>query len=145
MTQTTVEGAVRGNSGIVAKIDGEDYDHNVKNMRLTTEDKDDSDLTFREAASGETKDYKLNVTAVQATAAGTFWRKVWDEPGGEYPVVYGPHGNAVPTAEKPHFLMVVKAQGRPEIGTESSLSKNRADFEYVYDVIEGPTLDDGTP
>lgn len=142
---STVPEAVRGNSGIVATFDGDPYDGNVKAMRITTEDKDDSDLTFLEAASGETKDYQLTVTAIQSTVIGSLWRLVWDEPAGEFAVVYGPHGNAVPSVTQPHFLMTVKAQGRPEIGAEASLSKQRADFEYTFDVIDGPTLDDGAP
>jgi hypothetical protein len=144
MTSTVPEG-IRGNSGIVATFDADDLDGNIKAMRLVTEDKDDADLTFAEAASGETKDYKLNVTAIQSTAAGSLWRLVWDEPAGEFAVVYGPHGNAVPTVEKPHFLFTAKAQGRPEIGKEASLSKTRADFEYVFDVTSAIVLDDGAP
>lgn len=144
MTSMVPEG-IRGNTGIVATFDGNGFDGNLKTLRITTEDKDDSDLTFLEAASGETKDYKLVATAIQSTAVGSLWRLVWDDPAGEFAVVYGPHGNAVATAEKPHFLMTVKAQGRPEIGKEASLSKTRADFEYTFDVLSGPELDDGTP
>lgn len=136
---------IRGNSGIVAQFDAIDYDGDVKAMRLTTEDKDDSDLTFEEAATGETKDYSLTVTALQSTAAGSFWRLLWENPGGEFPVVYGPHGNAVPTAAQPHFLFTAKASGRPEIGKEASLSKTRADFEYVLEVTSDIALDDGAP
>jgi hypothetical protein len=136
---------IRGNSGIVAQFDTIDYDGDVKAMRLTTEDKDDSDLTFEEAATGETKDYSLAVTAIQSTAAGSFWRLLWDGPGDEFAVVYGPHGNAVPTAAQPHFTFTAKAQGRPEIGKEASLSKTRADFEYVLDVTSDIVLDDGAP
>ncbi len=142
MTSMVHEG-LRGNSGIVASFDGDPMDGDVKAMRLTTEDKDDSDLTFLEAASGETKDYQLTVTAIQSTAAGSFWRMVWDDPGGEFAVIYGPHGNALPTVEKPHFTFTVKATGRPEIGKEASLSKTRADFEYVFDVTSSIELDDG--
>lgn len=141
---STVHEGLRGNSGIVATFDAAAMDGDVKAMRLTAEDKDDSDLTFLEAASGDTKDYNLVVTALQSTAAGSFWRMIWDDPGGESAVVYGPHGNAVPTADKPHFLMTVKAMGRPEIGKEASLSKTRADFEYTFEVTDGPTLDDGS-
>lgn len=139
----TVHEGIRGNTGIVSTFDGDAMDGDVKNMRITTEDKDDSDLTFAEAASGETKDFQLTVTALQSTAAGSFWRLVWDDPAGEFAVVYGPHGNALPTVDKPHFNMTVKATGKPEVGREASTGKQRADFEYVFDVIAGPTLDDG--
>jgi hypothetical protein len=140
---STVHEGLRGNSGLVATFDAAPYDGDVKAMRLTTEDKDDSDLTFLEAASGETKDYSLTVTAIQSTATGSFWRMVWDDPGGEFAVVYGPHGNAVPSAAQPHFTFTAKATGRPEIGKEASLSKTRADFEYTFDVTSPIVLDDG--
>lgn len=138
-----VHDGIRGNSGIVAKFDAADYDGDVKAMRLTTEDKDDSDLTFLEAASGETKDYQLTVTAIQSTQAGSLWRLVWDEPAGEFAVVYGPHGNVAPSVAQPHFTFTAKATGKPEIGKEASLSKTRSDFEYVFDVTSAIVLDDG--
>lgn len=140
--------AVRGNSGIVAKLavgvdPAVDYSDNIKAIRLTSEDKDDNDLTFAEAALGDTKDYSAVLTAVQATAEGTLWRLLWDNPGAEIAVTYGPHGNAVPTVEKPHFLFTVKADGRPEIGTEARRTKDRGDFEYTAQVTSEITLDEG--
>lgn len=138
-----VSAGLRGKSGIVATFDAADFAGDVKAMRITAEDKDDSDLTFEEAASGETKDHSVTVTAIQSTAAASFWRLLWDDPGGEFAVVYGPHGNAVPTAAQPHFTFTAKASGRPEIGKEASLSKNRADFEYVLEVTSPIVLDEG--
>lgn len=144
MTSTVPEG-IRGNAGLLFTYDGNGYDGNVKAVRIKSSDKDDSDLTFLEAASGDTKDYQLAVTAIQSTAVGSLWRTLWENPGDEVPVVYGPHGNAVATADKPHFLMTVKANGRPEIGGEAKRSKDRGEFEYEFEVTAGPTLDDGTP
>ena len=141
----TVPNGIRGNVGIVFTANAVEYDGDVKRVRITSEDKDDSDLTFEEAAAGETKDYRLAVTALQSTDAGSFWRYLWDNPGAEFPVVYGPHGNAVPSAAQPHFVMTVKASGKPEIGTEAKRAKDRADFEYELEVVTGPTIDDGTP
>lgn len=143
MVSSTPAG-LRGNSGLFFQIDGDDFDGNLKTVRITTEDKDDGDLTFLEASSGETKDYKLVVTAIQSTAAGSLWRMLWDNPGAEdLAVTYGPHGNAVPSASQPHFVFNMDATGRPEIGKEASLSKTRSDFEYTFDVTSTITLDDG--
>lgn len=121
----------------------EDHADDLKAIRLTSEDRDDADLTFLEAASGDLKDFQLVITAIQSTEAGSLWRELWDDPGAEFDVVYGPHGNAVPTAAKPHFTMTVKATGRPEVGGEAARKGNRFDFEYTYDVSAGPVLDDG--
>ena len=55
---------VVGNKGIVLKIAigvaaAVEYDGHAKNVRLTSSDKDESDLSFKEAAEGATKDYAL--------------------------------------------------------------------------------------
>lgn len=139
---------VRGNAGLYASFTlgagpAKDFDGDLSAFRIGSADKDDSDVTFLEAAQGETKDYTVTTTALQATNAGSFWRFLYDNPGASFAVVYGPHGNAVPTADKPHFIMTLKANGKPEIGTEASLTKKRATFEYEFEVTAGPTLDDG--
>lgn len=144
MPPSTVPEAVRGNAGIVAKfVRGavtKTYDGDLKAFRITSDDKDDSDLTFLEASTGETKDYKVVVTALQSTALTSLWRDIWDNPGTEVVATYGPYGNAVPSADKPHFLMTLKPNGRPEIGVEAKRAKDRGDFEYTYEVTAGPTL-----
>lgn len=142
MTATVPE-AVQGNQGLHLLIDSEEYSGNVKSHRITNEDKDDADLTFLEAQEGETKDYSLALTFLQAMAANALWRKLWDNPGGEWPVVYGPYGNAIPSASKPHFTFTVKANGRPEVGVEASRSKTRADAEYTLEITSPIVLDDG--
>lgn len=147
MASTTHEG-IRGNVGLVAKFamganPAEEFDGDIKAFNIESEDKDDSDLTFLEAASGETKDYTVTVTAIQSTAVGSFWRLLWDNPGEEFAVTYGPHGNAAPTVDKPHFLMTLKNSGRPTIGGEAKRGKDRNDFEHEFEVTSGPTMDDG--
>lgn len=144
----TTNTGIRGNAGIVAKFaigaaPAVDFSGDVKALTIDSDDKDDSDLTFEEAASGETKDYKVTTTALQSTVATSFWRYLWDNPGEEFAVTYGPHGNALPTADKPHFLMTLKANGKPKIGGEAKRAKDRYDFDYEFEVTSGPTLDDG--
>lgn len=145
----TVHAGISGNKGIVAKVAlppaaAIDYDGDIKAMRIVGADKDDADLTFAEAAEGETKDYSLNVTANQSTAVGSFWRLLYANPGAEFTVVYGPHGNVIPTDDEPHFTMTVKANGRPEIGSTARRGKERETFDYVLEVTAGPVLDDGS-
>lgn len=139
MVSSTSEG-IRGNAGIVLTLDGDPYDGDAKSVVIDSDDKDDSDLTFLEATNGDTKDYKVTVTAIQSTEAGSFWRLLWDNPGAEFETVYGPHGNAVATADKPHFGMTLKANGRPKIGVDAKRAKDRGDFDYEMEVTEGPTL-----
>lgn len=138
---------IRGNEGLLASFTigatTETFDGDIKKFQIVPKDKDDSDLTFLEAASGEDKDYDVTVTALQSTDAASFWRYLWDNPGAEFTVVYGPHGNAVPSADQPHFLMTLKANGKPAIGVEAKRGKERGDFDYTLEVTSGPTLDDG--
>lgn len=145
----TASEGVYGNSGIVAKFllgvgPAKEFDNDIKKVRIVPEDKDDSDLTFEEAASGETKNYKVNITAIQSLAALSFWRFLWENPGAEIVLTYGPGGNAVATADKPHFVMTIKANGKPELGAEAKRTKERAEFDYEFEVTAGPTLDDGS-
>lgn len=147
MTSTAPE-AVVGNVGLIAKIGlglaaPVDFSNNIKEVKIDPEDKDDSDLTFAEAAEGETKDYTVTLKAIASTAVGSLWRLLWDNPGAEFSFVYGPHGNAVATADKPHFLMTLKSDGRPPIGNAARRAKDREEFEVTLEVTDGPTLDDG--
>lgn len=139
----TVSTGVRGNSGAYFALTATDYSGDLKTIRIKSEDKDDSDLTFEEAAQGTTKDYTIELTAIQSTEAGSLWKYLWDNPGVEVAAVYGPHGNAVPSATQPHFTMTVKASGKPELGGEAKRSKERFSFDYTMEVTAGPDLDDG--
>jgi hypothetical protein len=141
----TVSTGLRGNSGAyltmkIGAATATDFSGDLKQIRLTSEDKDDSDLTFEEAASGDTKAYTLALTGIQSTATGSLWKYLWDNPGAEITVVYGPHGNAAPSVTQPHFSMTVKASGKPEIGGEAKRSKERFSFDYECEVLTGPTL-----
>lgn len=144
--------AVRGNAGIVFKVDLDqegvgvavDFDHDVKACTLTPEDRDDADVTFAEAAAGDVAVTNAAITALQSTKVGSFWRFCWENPGAEVAVVYGPHGNVAPTADKPHFLFTAKIGNRPVVGGEARRAKTRYDFEATWEVLDGPTLDDGS-
>lgn len=144
----SVPAGLRGNTGAhlslqigagPAKLFGDE----CKSIELQGDNPDDSDLTFLEASTGGAQADKVAIKAIQSTVATSLWRFLWDNPGAEAAVVYGPHGNAVATADKPHFLMTVKLGIRPNIGTEARRSKERAEFETEWEVIDGPTIDDG--
>jgi hypothetical protein len=144
----TVHTGVRGNTGVVAKFAippaaAIDYGGDVRKIEMSSDDKDDSDLTFEEASSGDTKDYTAKVTALFSTEVGSFWRLLWDNPGTEFTVTWGPHGNAVPSADEPHFTMTLKADGKPPFSQEARRGKQRETFDYELEVTAGPVLDDG--
>ena len=132
---------IKGGSGAVFSIGAVDYSEDLKAIRLTSEDRDDSDLTFAEAAAGDVKDFQVTITAIQSTEDGSLWRELWDNPGAESAVIYGPHGNAVPSTTKPHFTFTAKATGQPEIGGEAARNGNRFSFNYTFDVTTAIVLD----
>lgn len=139
----TAPAAIQGNLGSYLMIDGVEYDTDALGTRITWADKDESDLTFEEALAGDTKDGTFEVTFLQALAASTLWRKIFDAPGDSYPVVWGPRGNAVPTAGEPHLLFTIKANGKPEIGNQARFSKQRENTAYPFEITTDVTLDDG--
>lgn len=116
------------------------YADDVKSVNINSEDRDDSDLTFYEAAQGQVKDFTLDLTAIQSTEAASLWKLFWENPGAEFTVVYGPHGNAVASATKPHFSFTAKATGQPPIGGEARRGKERYEFEYQLEVTSAITL-----
>lgn len=139
--------ALKGNSGIFCTwklAEGAtaavEYDTDLKKVEITSEDKDDSDLTFAEAALGDLKDFTLAITALQRTVTGSLWRFLWDNPGAEIDIVYGPSGNAAATEAKPHFAMRVKNGGKPTVGGEARKTKDRYSFDHELEVLDGPHL-----
>lgn len=143
---TVPEYTITGNEGLfitlqLAANPATELDGNIKNARITSEDKDD--LTFAEIKSGDIKNSFLNLTAIQSLAVGSLWRLLWENPGAEFNVVLGFRGNEIATEDEPHVLGVVKAAGRPEIGGEARTGRERQDFEYVLEFVDGPELDEG--
>lgn len=106
-------------------------DKDVKAATLDPEDKDDSGLTFADAASGNTKDLVLNLTAVQSDVADSLHQFLTEHPGEEFDVVLGFWGNAVPTAAKPHRKFQAKSDGVPQVGGAAT-RKDKAGWEFEY-------------
>lgn len=139
--------AVRGNTGIIATFKptagpAKEFFQDIKALEFQGEEMDDSDLTFAEVAGGDVQADTVAITAIQSTIATSFWRFCWDHAGEEVELDYGPHGNAIATADKPHFYAKVKMGLRPNIGGEAKRDKERNSFETTLEVIEGPILVD---
>ncbi len=137
---------IRGNDGSfftlkLATDPAVELDGHVKKIELDNEDKDD--LTFAEVQSGDTKNHTLKVTGIVDMSEGSLWRLLHDNPSGVFDAVYGPGGNAVPTATKPHIVGVVKADGKPKLSTEARTGRQREEFEYELAFDGDYDLDDG--
>lgn len=143
-----IDNPIRGNDGsyFTLKLRGTapegavtELEGHVKKIELDNEDKDD--LTFGEINRGETKDHTLKVTGVQSLTPGSLWRLLHDNPNAEFDAVWGPYGNAVPSADKPHVSGIVKSSGKPKLAQEARTGRQREEFEYEmqyegeYDLI----------
>lgn len=121
-----------------------DYKCDVTAVTLTNEDADQDVVTFCDAADGTTKQWFLNITAIQSTDADSLWSYIWDHSGDEVAFTYAPHGNAVPTEDQPHFTGMLTVGSKPEIGGEASTSRtNRFTFESQWEVSGEPVRDNG--
>lgn len=141
----TTSTGIRGNEDILAEFTvGEgpavDFHGDIKKVEIAYADKDDADLTFEEAASGATQDATVKVTSIASLDATSFWRWCWDNAGAEVELLYGPRGNAVASAEKPHFAMTIKVPGKPAVSQEAKRTKERSEFEMEFEVLTGPDL-----
>lgn len=113
------------------------YSDDLKAIGLTTDDKDDSDLTFAEAAAGLSKEFTLALTCLVSFDAGSLFAYLWDNAGATVAVVWGPYGNAVPTVTKPHFTFNAVIDGKPSIELEAKgpSDKSGADVDVELQVI----------
>lgn len=110
------------------------YADDIKSWELTWEDKDDSDLTFAEAAAGILQEAHLKITALLSWDTDTLCSYLWDQAGIDLVVVLGPWGNATPTTTKPHFTGTAATVGRPPLANEAKSSSDvtGADFEIEF-------------
>ena len=131
---------LRGKSGLVFTLkigagSATSYADDIKSWELVTDDADDSDLTFYEAAQGLTKVFSFNVTAIVSNDTGSLWEYLWSNPGAVFECKLGPHGNATATTTKPHFTFTANATGKPPIANEARVTPEGAEFEYTFDVV----------
>lgn len=118
-------------------VGGVDYWSDVSKYELTPDEKTDA-VTFGDAASGVTP-WKLKGSAIQSTAADSFWKKVWDNAGKTLQFALAPHGNKIATVEHPHFTGTVTIGTKPPISSEAGDDKGST-FDFEWDVTGEPTL-----
>lgn len=133
---------IKGNK-LALKLGTPPVDHwaDITSCALVGEDSDGT-LTFEDAANGGGQDWHFELSAIQSTAADSFWRTLWEQTGDEVAFTYAPHGNETASAAQPHFIGMVKIGKKPQIGGEASI-KGDFTFDYQLEVVGQPTLDDG--
>lgn len=126
-------------SKLLLTMDGTDYWADAIKVELDNEEASGDVTTFEDAAAGGARQFFFTVTALQSTAASSFWRWLWENTGETVPAVYAPHGNAVATADQPHFEGSVTVGPKPKIGGEAGASTTYT-FDYRLDCTAEPTL-----
>ena len=111
-----------------------DYSDDVKEWSLGWEPKDDSDLTFAEAAAGILQDGKFTLRALLSWDATSLCKFLWDNAGQDIDFVVGPWGNSTATATKPHFTFTAASTGKPPLGNQakSAADVTGAEFELEF-------------
>lgn len=101
----------------------------LKKWELEPAAKDDSDLTFAEAASGTGVDWTLKITTLVSFDAASLWMFLFDNAGSDVVVVLGPKGITPPTATAPHFSGTATITLPPGFSNEARTSKEGAEVE----------------
>lgn len=133
---------IRGNK-LAFKLGTPVADHwaDISSCTLVGEDSDDI-MTFEDAANGGGQDWHFEITAIQSTATGSFWRMLWEKTGEEVAFTYAPHGNETASAAQPHFIGTAKVGAKPQIGGEASKT-GAFTFDYTMEVVGQPVMDTG--
>ncbi|GMA34740.1 hypothetical protein [Demequina litorisediminis] len=119
-----------------------DYKCDVTAATITNEEKDSDVTTFCDVSEGDDRQFFLNITAIQSTDADSLWSYIWDNTGEDVAFTYAPHGNAIPSADQPHFTGNVTIGDRPEIGGEAG-KDNTYTFESQWEIVGTPVVDRG--
>lgn len=140
---------LRGNQGFylaLKEVDSVDpatvLGDDCKSWEITSDDKDDSDLTFYEAQQGNIKEYTLNLTAIVSFDATSLWRYLWEHPGKDVMVTLGPKGNAIADTGKPVFTFTVNTGAKPTLQNEARTTNEGADFEHAMLASTDLAMDD---
>lgn len=132
---------IKGNK-LALSFGGVDVWADVTAVTLENTDKDGGLTTFEDAAGTPGRQYLIKGTAIQSLQTSSFWRYAWANTGQTVAFRYAPKGNAVATADEPHFLGQVKIGPRPTVGGEAGAS-NEFSFDFEWQVDGEPTMDEG--
>ena len=115
------------------------YADDTKKISLDHVDKPDDDITFYEAAQGTAVDGVLKVTTVASFDATALYGFLWDNAGKDVEIIWGPWGNATPSATKPHFKLAATLPNRPGLETEARRTPEGASAEVEIQ-CSGPAI-----
>src|SRR5690242_13722737 len=100
------------------------FDASADIVRVALSDGDGQEaLTFAQAAANYTPK-AFEVTATYSGTTLSLWHLLDLNPGATVSLVWGPHGNSVPAADKPTVSATVTLGARPNLETEADAAGN---------------------
>lgn len=96
----------------------------VSNCRITGAAADSDFVSFADAASGGSRERRLEFTASQNMEEGSLWDYMWNHAGETVAVTIRPAGGTVASATQPHFVgnVVIEEPDGDLLGGEANSS-----------------------
>ena len=118
------------------------FSDDVRSFELTYKDKDDSDLTFTEAAGGLGQFAELKLTALVSFDSASLWQFNFINPGAVVSVVLAPFGNTAASVLQPQIKFDATMPGKPSISNEAVLAAKAkgATYDLVLTGVTDVTL-----
>jgi hypothetical protein len=135
---------VIGTRKTVLKVATTDFSDHISKCVIVSGDKDSDFMSFTEALAGGSRDYTLELTIKQDTAAASLWYYAWGSAGTDVAVEFWPCGVTSPaTAATPKFsgtVTVVEPDG-DFLGGEANKSNTATNTtEVKWKFTAKPTL-----
>lgn len=110
----------------------------LKKWEQVPEKKDDSDLTFAEAAAGLGVNWTFKATAIVSWDTGSLFSFLYDNAGSDVTLLLGPKGNAAASATSPHFSGAVTITLPPGFSNEARTTQEGSEFEFELAWVAAP-------
>lgn len=131
-----------GTRKLTLDIGGAERAPEVSKAVITSAAAETDFVSFEDAANGGGRTYGLNVIATQDASTASLWSEVWDNAGQDIPVTVRPYGNAVASAEQPHFtgtVTITEPDGDLLGGEANASNTARFTFEVTWAFTAKPT------
>lgn len=117
-------------------VDGVQFNADGTAVVMDNEDGDTDSQTFVELLDGTPVQWFFQLTAITDLASTSFHTMLWDNAGDDVAFVYKPYGNAVPSADQPHYTGTCTIPKKPPVGGQAGQTWT---FDFRIDIVDEPT------
>lgn len=130
-------------SALSLTFDGVDYWADVTQARLTNVAGGEPERTYgSRVVSYQHRQFLIKGRAIQSLDTHSLWRYAWANAFKVVDFRYAPLGNHDPRPDAPHFTGRVQIGPHPTVGGDAG--NGEYEFEFEWEVLDEPELDDGT-